>query len=97
MVDLVGTDKRIFQGKESSALSLLDVIKARVAWWLMGSEKFRGISITDICRNWVLVDLVVTHMASRTYVLGGLQILAFSSLTLMGVICVRWGLQVMGV
>lgn len=36
--------------------------KVWVAWWMVGSAKFRGVSILDICRDWASVDYVQPHV-----------------------------------
>lgn len=58
-------NKRIFQRKEGSISNLLDVIKLRAAWWMVGLSKFKAISASDLCRDWASVDSVLQHLASR--------------------------------
>lgn len=41
----------LFHDMECSFLTVLDTIKFRAAWWLIGSNKFMGISISDLCRD----------------------------------------------
>lgn len=42
-------NKRIFQGQEYSVMHILDIIKLRTAWWMVGSSKYKRLSITEVC------------------------------------------------
>lgn len=43
-------NSRIFKGKKCSTIHLAEVIKSRMAWWMVGSGKFRRVVISVICR-----------------------------------------------
>lgn len=57
-------NSRIFSGNEFSVRHLIVVIKNRVAWWLVRSGEFRGITISNICRGWESVDHFFLHSVS---------------------------------
>lgn len=61
-------NKRIFRRKKSSFMHLLDIIKLRTAWWIVESEKFKGVSISDVCRDWASVDLIIHRHVIRPHV-----------------------------
>lgn len=42
----------------------IDVITCQVAWWMVSSDKFWGVNISDIYRDWASVDFVQPHLVS---------------------------------
>lgn len=52
-------NNRIFHGKERYVTFILDIIKIRAAWWLVGSPTFRGVSISDVCRDSASIDSII--------------------------------------
>lgn len=80
--------KRVFQGKVSFELQIIEVIKFRVVWWIVGLDKYRRISFSYICRDWASVDYVMPDLIASIQVPWSPLDMGLLKITLMAVLWV---------